>query len=81
MDRVDFSRMRCPVARTMAVLGERWAILVMREAFYGTRRFDAFQRHLGIASNILSARLRTLVAHGVLERVAPERGSGAMTIG
>jgi DNA-binding HxlR family transcriptional regulator len=76
MDRVDFSRMRCPVARTMAVLGERWAILVMREAFYGTRRFDAFQRHLGIASNILSARLRTLVAHGVLERVAPERGSG-----
>ena len=69
MPRIDFSRMGCPIARSMAVLGERWAILVMREAFYGTTRFDDFARHLGIASNILSARLAELVEHGMLERV------------
>jgi DNA-binding HxlR family transcriptional regulator len=73
--RTDFTRMRCPVARSMAVLGERWAILVLREAFYGTRHFDAFERHLGIAPNILSARLRSLVEHGLLERV-PCSGGG-----
>ena len=69
MGRTDFTTHGCPVARAMAVLGERWAILVLREAFYGTTRFDAFQRNLGIAPNILSARLRDLVAHGMLERV------------
>ncbi|MBP0447092.1 helix-turn-helix transcriptional regulator [Roseomonas sp. SSH11] len=69
MPRTDFSRMGCPIARSMEVLGERWAILVMREAFYGTTRFDDFARHLGIASNILSARLAKLVEHGMLERV------------
>lgn len=73
MGRTDFTRANCPVARSMAVLGERWAILVLREAFYGETRFDGFQRNLGIAPNILSARLRDLVAHGVLEKV-PEGG-------
>ncbi len=72
MGRTDFTRMRCPVARSMAVLGERWAILVLREAFYGTTRFDDFERHLGIAPNILSARLRDLVEHGLLEKVPAE---------
>jgi DNA-binding HxlR family transcriptional regulator len=65
----DFSRMRCPVARAMAVLGERWTILILREAFAGTTRFDAFAANLGIAPNILSARLAALVRHGVLDRV------------
>jgi DNA-binding HxlR family transcriptional regulator len=68
MGRIDFTQMRCPVARSMAVLGERWAMLVLREAFYGTTRFDAFEAHLGIAPNILSARLRDLIAHGLLEK-------------
>ena len=72
MPRTDFSRMRCPIARSMEVLGERWAILVLREAFYGTTRFDDFARHLGIATNILSARLAKLVDHGLLERVPAE---------
>jgi DNA-binding HxlR family transcriptional regulator len=76
MGRTDFSRMRCPVARSMAVLGERWAMLVLREAFYGTTRFDEFERHLGIAPNILSARLRDLTEHGLLER-APLAEGGA----
>jgi DNA-binding HxlR family transcriptional regulator len=75
MGRTDFTTHRCPVARAMAVLGERWAILVLREAFYGTTRFDEFERNLGIAPNILSARLRGLVEHGLLERV-PGRGGG-----
>ncbi|WP_426958539.1 winged helix-turn-helix transcriptional regulator [Muricoccus radiodurans] len=77
MARTDFTRMRCPIARAMAVLGERWAILVMREAFYGTTRFDDFQRQLGIATNILSARLGSLVEHGLLERVPAEGGRHA----
>ena len=68
MPRTDFTRMRCPVARAMAVLGERWAILVMREAFYGTTRFDGFERALGVAPNILAARLRALTAAGLLEK-------------
>lgn len=75
MVRTDFSRMRCPVARSMEVLGERWAVLVLREAFYGTTRFDDFEAHLGIAPNILSARLAKLVEHGLLERIPlPSKG-------
>lgn len=72
--RTDFAQQLCPVARTMAVLGERWAILVLRECFTGASRFDEFERRLGIAPNILAARLRGLVEHGVLERVPAEGG-------
>src|SRR3954454_20529976 len=74
MGRTDFTRMRCPVARSMAVLGERWAMLVLREAFYGATRFDEFERHLGIAPNILSARLRDLTEHGLVEKVPLAEG-------
>ena len=42
LQRIDFARMRCPVARAMSILGERWTILILREAFAGTTRFDAF---------------------------------------
>jgi DNA-binding HxlR family transcriptional regulator len=69
MSRIDLAHTRCPVARSVAELGERWAILVLWEAFYGTTRFDEFERNLGIAPNILSARLRDLVRHGVLKKV------------
>jgi DNA-binding HxlR family transcriptional regulator len=65
----DLERPRtCSVARAMDILGERWTFLILREAFYGVRRFSDMQRNLGIARNILSARLHTLVASGVLER-------------
>ena len=74
MPRTDFARMRCPVARAMAVLGERWTILILREAFAGTTRFDEFERNLGIAPNILVARLSGLVEHGLLEKAAAEGG-------
>ena len=58
----------CSVARTLEIMGDRWSILVLREAFWGTRRFEAFQRHLGIARNILTDRLNKLVEGGILER-------------
>src|SRR4051812_46390183 len=52
----------------MEILGERWTFLILRECFYGVRRFSDMQRNLGIARNILSLRLQSLVAAGVLER-------------
>jgi DNA-binding HxlR family transcriptional regulator len=67
----------CSIARTVAVLGERWTLVILREAFNRRRRFDDIQRDLGIARNILADRLQTLVAEGILERRAyqqrPER--------
>ena len=58
----------CSVARTLEVVGERWTILILRDAFLGVRRFDDFQRNLGIARNVLHTRLRRLVDEGLLER-------------
>ncbi len=58
----------CSVGRAMEILGERWTMLIMREAFYGVRRFSDLQRNLGIARNILSARLQLLVRTGILEK-------------
>ena len=60
--------LQCSVARTLEHLGERWTLLIIRDAFYGVRRFDEFQEDLGIARNILSKRLSMLVDHGVLRR-------------
>jgi DNA-binding HxlR family transcriptional regulator len=59
----------CSVARTLEVLGERWTLLIVRDAMLGLRRFDDFQRSLGIARNVLTDRLNRLVEAGVLERV------------
>jgi DNA-binding HxlR family transcriptional regulator len=58
----------CSVGRAMDILGERWTFLILRESFYGVRRFSDMQRNLGIARNILSSRLQTLVNAGILER-------------
>src|ERR1700712_2089635 len=59
---------RCSIARTLEVLGERWTFLVVREALRGRTRFAEFRDSLGIASDVLSARLRTLVEAGIMER-------------
>lgn len=56
----------CPVARTLDVVGDRWSLLIVRDAFDGAARFSDFQRRLGMARNILADRLRTLVEHGIL---------------
>ncbi len=68
MRRTSFAEMNCSVARTLEVVGEWWTMLVIREAFNGVRRFDEFQGRLGIARNVLAARLQSLVDNGVLER-------------
>jgi DNA-binding HxlR family transcriptional regulator len=68
---------RCSIAKALELLGERWTLLVIREAFLGTRRFEGFAEQLDIARNVLTARLARLVEEGVLERVRyqerPER--------
>lgn len=56
----------CPVARTVDLVGDKWALLVIRDAMDGARSFTEFQRRTGIARNILTDRLRRLVSHGVL---------------
>ena len=58
----------CSIARTLDVIGDRWTILILRDSFRGVRRFDQFQRDLGIARNVLTDRLQKLVDHGVLDR-------------
>ncbi len=63
-----FTNENCSVARTLEVIGERWTLLVLREAFLGVRRFEELQRNTGAARNILAARLRKLVERGILER-------------
>lgn len=65
----------CPVARTLAVVGERWSLLIVRDAFDGLRRFSDFQRSLGVARNILADRLRGLVEAGVLAARPASDGS------
>ncbi len=60
--------MECSIARTLEVIGERWSLLIVRDAFYGVTRFDDFQRDLGLARNVLTNRLAKLVEQGVLER-------------
>lgn len=57
------------VKRALEVLGDRWTFLVLREAFFGVRRYGYFQRNLGIGRNVLASRLAALVEHGLLERV------------
>jgi DNA-binding HxlR family transcriptional regulator len=59
----------CSIARALTVFGDRWTGLIIRECFFGTKRFDDFERRLGIAPNILSNRLRRLVDTGFLQRV------------
>jgi len=68
MRRTSFAKWPCSIARTVDLLGDWWTPLVLREAFYGVRRFDEFQASLGIGRNILTERLRRLVAQGLLER-------------
>lgn len=67
----------CSVARSLQIIGDRWSFLLIRELFFGVRRFDDFAGNLGIASNILTDRLHRLTGHGIVERKAyqarPER--------
>ncbi|MQY40154.1 putative HTH-type transcriptional regulator [Streptomyces sp. RB17] len=66
--RPSFANWPCSIARTVDVLGDAWSILILREAFYGFRRFDEFQQELRMARNTLADRLRRLVEEGLMER-------------
>ncbi|MDJ0847808.1 MAG: helix-turn-helix domain-containing protein [Myxococcota bacterium] len=74
---------QCAVARFLAVLGDRWALLILSDSFLGVRRFETFMERLGIPRTTLTRRLETLCEHGVLERVAyqerPERHEYRLT--
>jgi DNA-binding HxlR family transcriptional regulator len=63
-----FTDQNCSIAGALEILGERWTLLVMREVLLGRRRFADIRRHVGVAPNILSDRLQTLVDQGLLER-------------
>jgi len=65
----DIGEATCSVARTLSVIGDRWTLLVLRDAFLGIRRFEDFRRDLGTSRHRLADRLRKLVHHGILERV------------
>ncbi|MFD2090969.1 winged helix-turn-helix transcriptional regulator [Blastococcus deserti] len=69
MSDASWDRSRCSVAGTLAVVGEKWSLLVLREAFLGVRRFADFQRNLGAPKAVLTDRLATLVDQGILRRV------------
>lgn len=66
--RKPLSNQPCPVARTVDLIGDRWSLLIVRDAFDGIRRFGDFQRSLGMAKNILTDRLNKLVEAGILIR-------------
>src|SRR6476646_5954642 len=73
----DYEGQNCSIARSLELVGERWTLLIIRDAFLGLRRFEQFQENLGIARNVLADRLNRLVEEGIMERVRyserPER--------
>ena len=70
MLRHDYPGQICSVAGALEVIGERWSLLIVRDVMNGNRRFGQLQRSLGVARNVLSARLQRLVEEGILERRA-----------
>lgn len=68
MARTHFDDMNCAIAQAAEVLGDGWTLLILREAFFGTRRFSDFEAELGLAKNVLTARLEHLVEHGLLRK-------------
>ena len=65
----EISGMQCSIARALSVVGDRWTLLVLRDAFLRTRRFEDFQRQLGVTRHLLAGRLKKLVSAGILEKV------------
>ncbi|CUT15389.1 Transcriptional regulator HxlR family [Bradyrhizobium sp.] len=73
--RTSFEGDACPIARSLEAIGDRWSVLIIREALFGLRRFGEFQSKLGMAKNILSTRLSALVDHGILTTAPASDGS------
>ena len=64
---IDANTAECSVHRTLSVIGEKWTVLLIRDAANGVHRFDEFRRHVGLSETVLTDRLRTLVAQGIFE--------------
>lgn len=75
MRRTSLNDADCPIARALDAVGDWWSLLIVRDAMFGLRRFGEFQKSLGMAKNILTARLRDLVAAGILDAVPASDGS------
>ena len=73
--RTSFEGDACPIARSLEAIGDWWSLLIIREAVFGVVRFGEFQKKLGLAKNILAARLRALVDHGILATAPASDGS------
>ena len=69
----DYAGQACSLARSLEIIGERWTLLIVRDAFWGVRRFADFIDHLRIPRAVLASRLKALIAAGVMTRVAGER--------
>ena len=73
--RTSLENAECPIARSLDAIGDWWSLLIIRDALLGRRRFGEFQRSLGLAKNILTVRLRTLVDQGILKTAPASDGS------
>jgi len=76
----EYVGQNCSIARALEVVGERWTLLIVRDAFYGVRRFSDFCDHLDIPRAVLTERLNLLVEHGVLVRSAGPSGRDEYTL-
>ena len=72
----DYGRQDCAIARSLEIVGERWTLLIVRDALFGVRRFSDFHAHLDVPKAVLSERLNGLVEHGILERQPDPEHSG-----
>src|ERR1700760_341270 len=68
----DYAHQACSVARSLEVVGERWTLLIVRDLFYGIRRYNDLRKHIGLPPATLTDRLTSLISHGVVARVAGE---------
>jgi len=76
----EYTEEQCPIARALEVVGERWTLLIVRDAFYGVSRFSDFRDHLGIPRAVLSERLTLLASHGILSREHAASGRDEYTL-
>lgn len=67
---VEATEQNCPIAQSLAIFGDRWTLLIIRNAFMGMRRFEHFQKNLGVTRHVLAERLSRLVEQGILEKKA-----------
>jgi DNA-binding HxlR family transcriptional regulator len=76
----EYTGQDCAIARALEVIGERWTLLIVRDAFYGVRRFTDFRDHLDIPRAVLTERLNLLVEHGIMARSAGPSGRDEYTL-